>query len=83
MHEFQTEVANTGIQPAIKMRARFLSLGAKHCVAASDVGDNGVCSTCGVAQRDLVLLAGTAAILEAGAVREESAEDAMLGVKDR
>ena len=82
MDELEPEMPDPRRAPEIEMRARFLRFGAENGVAAADVGHDGVRAAGVIAQFDAVLFAGAAAILVAGAVGEEAAEDAVLGVED-
>ena len=83
MHELQAEVADAGGAPGFQVQAGLLRFGAEDGVAAADVGHHRMRAPGGIAQRDAVLFAGTAAIAIAGAGGEEAAEDAVLGVEDR
>src|SRR5689334_2072942 len=66
MDKFQPEMPDSRIEPAPKMPAGFLGLGSENRIAAADVGDQRVRPSAGVAQRDLVMLAGPAAVTITG-----------------
>src|SRR5258706_13335498 len=65
------------------MSAGFLRLCAENRVAAAHVGEDWMRPAFGVLKLDAMLFAGPAAIAIAGALRQEAAEDAVLGVKHR
>ena len=79
--EFQAEVADAGLSPRVEVGAGFLRFGSEDGVAAAYVGEHRMGAAFGVLEGDAVFFAGAAAIAIAGAVREEAAEDAVLGVE--
>lgn len=83
VYEFQPEVPYAGVEPGIEMLARLLSLCPKHGIPASNVGHHGVRAALLVTNLDAMLLARMSTISEVGALRQEAAEDAVLGVENR
>ena len=66
--EFEAVVVDAGAVPVLKMGGSVLGLGAEDRVAAADVGDDRVAAALLVFKRDLVMLAGPAAVEVAGAL---------------
>ena len=64
------------------MSAGVLRLGSKDGVAASDVGDQWMGTAAGITKRDDVLFTGPATVPVGSAVRQETAEDAVLRMED-
>ena len=83
MHKFQTEMADSGLFPRVQVAAGFLGLRAENSVAATHVGQHGMRPAFGVLELDAMLFARAAAVAIAGTLRQETAEDAVLGVKHR
>ena len=65
------------------MAAGLLRFRAENGVAAAHVGQHRMRPAFGVFKIDAVLFTGTAAIAIAGSLRQEAAEDAVLGMKHR
>jgi hypothetical protein len=82
VNEFKTEMPNTGALPRLKMAAGLLGFRTENCVPATNVGHDCVCAAIQVAELDAMALTGMSAVLEARAVRQEAAEDAVLGMED-
>jgi len=82
MNKLKPEIFDAVFSPALKPLEVQLDFCVEDRVAASDVCQNRMLSTAVVADRNLMLLAGVAAVTTVGAVREETAEHTVLGVKD-
>jgi len=80
--ELEAEMADAGAPPIVQVHAGFLRLGAKDRVATAHVRHHRVSASTHVAQRHAVLLARMAAVLVAGARRQEATEDAVFCVED-
>src|SRR5438128_1215973 len=76
--KLKPEMPDPRRQPLGEMQARFLRLGSKHGIAATDVGHHRMRASAGIAQGDLVFLARPAAIAITGSGRKESAKNAVF-----